>query len=502
MQAPPISTTASAPREAAVEERETDRSRDPAAGRRIPWWIWVLAGALFVSYAALSVRRHDMLLSHSFDLGIFEQAVRSYAEGHLPVSEVKGPDFPVLGDHFSPVLALIAPLYLLHPSTDTLLVVHAALIASSVIPLALWARRTLGAAAAVVIGLCYGLSWGIASAVGFDFHEVAFAVPLLACSLTALANDRLRAAAYWALPLLLVKEDLGISVAVIGLLIARRGDRRLGIVTAVCGVTGTLLAMTVILPAFNPSGSYGYLMWLDGPGGEDGGLPALLHRLTIGLITPVQKITTLVLLLAPTLFLALRSPLLLVAVPTVLWRFASSNEVHWGTGYHYSLVLMPIVFAAFVDALVRRRSAGGGVRRYLAASAAITALLLPQFPLWQLVQPATWRSDHRRDVADSVMDLIPEGATVQASTHLVPHLVSRTSVSLYGWADSRPYPEWIMVDTRVPDHLRWPQSAAEEKFKLRSAVKKGYRTVADREGFVLLERPSSASGRSLGPEDS
>lgn len=109
MQAPPISTTASAPREAAVEERETDRSRDPAAGRRIPWWIWGLAGVLFVSYAALSVRRHDMLLSHSFDLGIFEQAVRSYAEGHLPVSEVKGPDFPVLGDHFSPVLALIAP---------------------------------------------------------------------------------------------------------------------------------------------------------------------------------------------------------------------------------------------------------------------------------------------------------------------------------------------------------------------------------------------------------
>ncbi|MGN9793927.1 hypothetical protein ACTMTU_22890 [Streptomyces sp. OZ13] len=35
---------------------------------------------------------------------------------------------------------------------------------------------------------------------------------------------------------MLVKEDPGITVAVIGLLIARRGARRLGIVTAVCGV--------------------------------------------------------------------------------------------------------------------------------------------------------------------------------------------------------------------------------------------------------------------------
>nr|WP_280921411.1 DUF2079 domain-containing protein [Streptomyces novaecaesareae] len=57
---------------------------------------------------------------------------------------------------------------------------------------------------------------------------MAFAVPLLAFSLTALGDGRPRAAAYWALPLLLVKEDLGLTVAVIGLLIARRGHRRLG----------------------------------------------------------------------------------------------------------------------------------------------------------------------------------------------------------------------------------------------------------------------------------
>ncbi len=66
------------------------------------WWIWAMTGALFVMYAAVSLRLHQRMLTSSYDLGIFEQVVRSYAEGHLPVSEVKGQDFPVLGDHFSP----------------------------------------------------------------------------------------------------------------------------------------------------------------------------------------------------------------------------------------------------------------------------------------------------------------------------------------------------------------------------------------------------------------
>ncbi len=116
-----------------------------------------------------------------------------------------------------------------------------------------------GTPAAVAVGVVYGLSFGIASAVGFDFHEIAFAVPLLAFSLSALGQGRLGHAAAWALPLVLVKEDLGVTaVAVIGVLIAWRGARRLGIVTAIIGVAATAIEMTVLLPWVNATGSYDY----------------------------------------------------------------------------------------------------------------------------------------------------------------------------------------------------------------------------------------------------
>jgi Predicted membrane protein (DUF2079) len=55
--------------------------------------------------------------------------------------------------------------------------------------------------------------------IDFDFHELAFAVPLLAFSLSALVRGRTRAAAAWALPLVFVKEDQGFTVAAIGVVI-------------------------------------------------------------------------------------------------------------------------------------------------------------------------------------------------------------------------------------------------------------------------------------------
>lgn len=328
---------------------------------------------------------------------------------------------------------------------------------------------------------------------------MAFAVPLLALSLAALGDGRLRAAAYWALPLLLVKEDLGLTVAAIGLVIARRGSRRLGLGTAAAGAAGSLLAVLVVLPAFNPSGDFAYWSYLGGPGGGSGGgsgdgasagtvLAGLLYKGTVGLVTPEAKATTLVLVLAPTLFLALRSSLVWVAVPTLVWRFVSTNSVHWGTAYHYSLVLMPIVFAAFVEALAARRAQEGSVRRYLLGAAAVCLLLVPQFPFWQLVQPATWRTDPRLAVAHRLMDRIPDGATVQASTLLVPQLTNRTTVALFGWEPSRPDPQWILVDTWTPWNKRWPLTTEIEQNRLNWHRAHGYRDVADEDGYVLLTR--------------
>ncbi|MEK8171206.1 DUF2079 domain-containing protein [Streptomyces sp. M19] len=107
------------------------------------------------------------------------------------------------------------------------------------------------------------------------------------------------------------------------------------------------LALGVIIPGFNGSGSYDY--WDKvGNGGEQTG--------TIPLDTALR---TLLWVLLPTSgLLALRSPLLLVAVPTLGWRFVSHDDHYWGVDWHYSAVLMPVVFLALVDALRSAERAG------------------------------------------------------------------------------------------------------------------------------------------------
>src|SRR5262249_42137812 len=155
----------------------------------------------------------------------------------------------------------------------------------------------------------YAFSWGLQQMVAFDFHEIAFAVPLLAFSLSALVRRRLWPAVAWALPLVFVKEDQGFTVAAIGLVIAgdglamlraaRRGAAapapggdagprqdpaawiRAGVLLAAWGLAWSVLAIAVIVPHFNPAHAYPY--WNDGgvigPGGHLSAA-GLAHQLT------------------------------------------------------------------------------------------------------------------------------------------------------------------------------------------------------------------------------
>jgi uncharacterized membrane protein len=450
---------------------------------------WGLAAAFFTLYATLSVSDQQHLLTTGFDLGIFDEAVHAYAHGHLPVVPLKGPGFDLLGDHFSPIWAVLAPFYRIFPTVYTLLIAQAALLAVAVVPLVRWATREVGRTAAAVAGLGYGASWGIASAAGFDVHEVAWAVPMLAFAAAALGQRRWGAAAAWALPLLLVKEDLGLTVAAIGLYIAWHGARRLGLATAAAGLAGTWLEVKILIPAASPSGTYAYTSYLGGSGLGSG--PLGVGDAILRFVTPEIKLSTVLVMLAPTAFLALRSPLTLLTVPTLAWRFLADNPVYWGTADQYSAVLMPIVFAAFVHALSRPQVTGGRrdtviIRTALAISLAVTVLLLPDYPFWRLASPPGGPSSWRIAAAHQVMDLIPDGAVVAAGDQLVPQLTDRDTVALLGTGIPQ-RPAWVIADTWTP--FGFPISGQQQATLIAQWRAEGYRTVADESGYLLLHRP-------------
>jgi len=191
-------------------------------------------------------------------------------------------------------------------------------------------------------------------------------------------------------------------------------------------------------------------------------------------------------LIAPTCFLAVRSPLLLVAVPTLLWRFWSTNGFYWGTAFQYSAVLMPIVFVAALDALSRMK--GTRIARFAPATmagVAVAATLLAPLPLRGLADPASWRIDPAVSSANRLLAMIPDGATVAADNRLAPQLTARCTVFLFpGHPNGPNRPEWVVYTE--PYHL---SMATEESIDAALArLRADYYTAAQEGGTTVLRR--------------
>jgi uncharacterized membrane protein len=328
-----------------------------------------LAAALYTGFA---LALYYTFRTTSYDLVIFDEGVRSYAHFSPGISIIKGlhngfgPNFSILGDHWSPILASLAPLYWIYSSPETLLVAQAVLFALAIPPLWLFTRRAFGGgpkaiAAAYLVAVAYALSWPIASALAFDFHEVAFAPVLTAVALERLQAGRLRPALIALAALLLVKEDMGIFVAGIGIYLAvarpRVVRRQLLVATAliVAGLADTCIATYLLIPAFGGRSDYYWAYTALGRDVPQAAWHLITHPASLRLlITPRVKLDTMLWLFGAFCFLSLRSPMALATVPLLLERMLANLMPNWWvTSFQYNAYLVVVLVCAAVDGAAR-----------------------------------------------------------------------------------------------------------------------------------------------------
>ena len=353
----------------------------------IPAAIVVVIGAWVMIYYSI-VQWETMKPVPSWDLAIFSELAKAYAHFQTPIVPVKGDGYNLLGDHFHPILILLGPIWRLFPTPLSLLITQDLLLALSAWPLTRLASRLTNQWVAGGLGLVYVLSWGMQGAVAAQFHEIAFAMPLLAYASVAFVERRWGAVTAWSVPLVLVKEDMGLTVLMIGVAVIltsavpawyrsctvirpsergadglnaaagnapkdeatrnRRRGLRLGVGMIVGGIAAFLFAIQVFLPAFNING-----VWDYGLSSQD--QPTSPDALT-------QKATVVVMLILTSGVVGVTSPWLLVVLPTLAWRFLGSVEFYWvWDNWHYNATLMPIALGALLDVVARRRAHGSYV---------------------------------------------------------------------------------------------------------------------------------------------
>jgi uncharacterized membrane protein len=521
-------------REAAVDEAAGHAVSLPAGPWRDPV-IWAVAAVTFGAYFVISLYKLLQLTPSSYDLGIYTEFVKQLSQLHAPIDDALGAGFNLEGNHFQVAVGVIAPFFRLFPTPATLLCFQALFAAVSVFPVATAASRLTTRSTGRLIAFAYAFSWGLQQMIDFDFHEIALAVPLLAFSVSALVRRRPAAAIAWALPLVFVEESQGFTVAAIGgllmasaafpwLLRARpvpsaasaRGYERValwgGLILIVWGLFWSTFAITVIIPHFNPT--HQYYFWKDGGavgGGKPFSLSAVLVQAGGGWPTKAQ---TLVLLLLPTAFAALGSPVALLALPSLILRFISPNTAYWGTAFHYNATVMPILFIAAAEAIGRWRrpqaiawpsgvppaaapslagrardlvhlTQAAAVRHGGAVMAAVAVALAFQFPLSDLWHGSTYELDAHVAAADAAMAVVPDGATVQTTLDLLAPLGARTDAFWIGNAGN-PVTQYIVFDG--PDSGYSPAVTNVPKFIAQLYPRDGYVAVFGRDGVYVFRR--------------
>ena len=372
--------------------RPLGRADGAAVLDRLPAALAVLVGAWVL--IAYSVGQWRSMTVPSWDLAIFAELAKAYAHGQAPIVPIKGDDYNLLGDHFHPILVLLGPIWRLFPTPLALLVVQDLLLAVSAWPLTRLATRLTSRSIATALGLFYVLSWGFQGAAQAQFHEIAFAVPMLAWASVAFVERRWKACALWLVPLVLVKEDMGLTLIMAGGAIALRGWQearagepddagsgpangsgpakrrsgrfiwawdelptavRLGARLALFGLLAFILTVFIIVPLLSPTGS-----WQYGLGGNAGDGMTAAHTggtLLDRLFSPEVKIATLFMLVCTAGGIGLASPWMALMLPTLGWRFLADKEAYWEWKlWHYNAALIPIALGALLDVIARLRA--------------------------------------------------------------------------------------------------------------------------------------------------
>ena len=452
--------------------------------------------AFAAGFGALAVLRHRSFSTGRFDLGNMTQAVWSTAHGDpLAVTNLAGEQTSRLASHFDPILVLFAPLWLLWPSPEALLVAQAIGIALGALPVYWLARKHLESERA---GLGFAIAYLLFPATQWlalsEFHPVALACPLLLFAFWFLDEDRLVPFAICAALACTTKEEIPLAVAGLGLWYALARKRRVaGITIAIAGAAAAALALGVV--AHYNDGGDPFAGRYDEVGGSPTGILKTLVTDPLAIVRAafdLDGLTYLLVLLVPLAFLPLAAPLaLLPAIPDLALNLLSSTDTQTSIHFHYVAPVVPALFAAAIFAAARFDRP---IVKPLVALVLVSNFVLGAIPLWgavpggeDLQASAALISDHDR-TATRALRLIPGDAVVSASNSLGAHLSDRRRFLSF---PTRADATWIAVDERSPGYLdRFaPGPYAIAIARLRQDP--DWKPVFDDDGVLVFKRESS-----------
>ncbi len=419
----------------------------------------VVLGALIAVYVLvfghLTWAHHSNFGTFGFDMGLYDQGIWLLSRFKPPFLTLRGLNY--FAHHVNPITLLFVPAYWLGAGPHFLYLVETVWLAVGAVPLWLLAKDRLGNPwLAVALGACFLLHPSLEWINRWHFHPDALIITPLLFAWWLATRRRWGWFAVAVGVALACKEDAALAVLVLGLVLALRGRRRVGLLTAVAGAAWFVVATKLIIPAAGGGGPY-YQQFFPGFGSSLGEIAWNMlidpTRLT-DLATQPDRLSYYWQLLAPVAFLPLAAPAVLaIGAPQAVINVASGHALTHDIRYHYSAIVLAALFVATVEAIAWLTRAPGG-RRFLVGLVAATSLAAnvawSPSPLGAEYQPGIWaRPQPGHAAANRAVRLVPADAAVSTSAYLAPHLTHR--VHIYEFPNPWVTANWGLHGENPPD---------------------------------------------------
>ncbi len=208
---------------------------------------YILAGIITLLYTALALLRHYHFRTYGYDLGIYDQTVWLYSRFIYPFVTVEY-KFALL-NHFSPSLALFAPIYWIWSDPKALLILQAVMMGASAIPLNKIGKKLgLPVYLRAVLTVSYLLFYGYQYSINFDVHSIVYGTVLIPWFILALENKQYRRAAIFMAIILGMKESFPVMTFSIGVIYFLRGQKKVGAIVAAASLAYMFTVLKILFP--------------------------------------------------------------------------------------------------------------------------------------------------------------------------------------------------------------------------------------------------------------
>jgi len=410
----------------------------------------LLTCLMFVLYFLwLQIRRYEQLGAYAFDLGIFQQAVWLMAHMETPFVTVRGMN--ILGDHFTPILYLVAIPYRFWAHPFWLFLAQTVALAAGALPLYRLALRHIQKDwLAAIIAIGYLLHPALFTMLLFDFHPVLLSIPFVLWAMDAADEGRPKVFAIAAIFALACKEEVSLVILMLSAyaaIVRKQKWAWWGVVGSVCWIAVVLKLMPFLAGVEHSAYLALYSRWGETPLGIVWGI----------LTRPFEALRELVLcqghatapgvypllLLFPFAFFPLLAPdLLLFGLPNYALIALNERVTFRELGYQYASTILPWLVFASVMSWKRLMQVGSelptSLQRRWHFLLTLTWCICVAFSAYRYGPPVIQRfmSDmlppkEAKAIVDFLNRHIPPDASVTAPTSLVPPLAHRKRIYMF-----------------------------------------------------------------------